>query len=335
MLTTLREIIFLEDEGARQERYFPEIARYLIDRTDCDLFKDDTRFSYWGPCEVLNWIIQRHLTLGNEFSEHQCNMAALHIAGDSREPNIASLVKVALQGRQISDFLRNNSYLLHFAAQNLGQYCAALPAFEREQEGRSSTEGLPEPPENRDSAQGEGIAEWNIHNRNELLRLIRDLVKGSSMLHFPHHLSGQTPLLSVVFRYFCPSHPYSVRGYSPVLSMSISDDELSNQCGAVARFWLEQLKESGIDLAKYGEEEHYNHYVMAEEIEKDGFFNWHKRRGSQLQEMCSRIRLLSFTYGVLPNDWKFWVTEVMDDAFAEFWDMIDYSQLAIPGAWCD
>jgi hypothetical protein len=39
MLTTLREIIFLEDEGARQERYFPEIARYLIDRTDCDLSK--------------------------------------------------------------------------------------------------------------------------------------------------------------------------------------------------------------------------------------------------------------------------------------------------------
>jgi hypothetical protein len=259
-------------------------------------------------------------------------MIALHISKTSWEPNIASLVKVVLQGHQISDFMRNQSYLLHFSAQNLGQYCAALPDFESEQERRRSTVGFSE---NRDSAKGEGIAEWNIHNRNELLKLIRDLVKGSSMLNFPHHLSGQTPLLSVVFRYFCPHHPYSVRGYSPVLSMTISDDELSNQCGAVARFWLEQLRESGIDLAKYGEDEHYNHYVMAEEIGKEGFFTRLKRWGLFSEPRVIRIRLLSFTYGVAPSDWKFWVTEVMDDAFAEFWDMIDHSELVIPGAWCD
>jgi hypothetical protein len=140
---------------ARQERDFPEVARYLIDRTDYDLFEDETKFSHWGPCEVLSWIIKRHLSLGNEFSEHQCNWIALRIAQNSHEPNIASLVKVALQGHQISDFLRNQSYLFHFATQNLGQYCAALSLFEREQEGRSSTVGLSE---NRDPAKGEGIA---------------------------------------------------------------------------------------------------------------------------------------------------------------------------------
>jgi hypothetical protein len=117
--------------------------------------------------------------------------------------------------------------------------------------------------------------------------------------------------------------------------MNISDDELSKQCGAVAKFWLEQLKEAGVDLVKYGEVERHNHYVLTDNIEKEGFLKWHKRWGSQLEPMCSRIRLLSFTYGVTPSDWKFWVTEVMDDAFAEFWDMIDHSELVIPGAWCD
>jgi hypothetical protein len=259
-------------------------------------------------------------------------LIALRLAQNSHEPNIASLVKVALQGRQISDFLRNQSYLLHFAAQNLGQYCAALSSFESEQEGRNSIVGLSE---NRDSAKGEGIAEWNIHNRNELLRLIRDLVEGNYLLCFPGEFTGRTPLLLVVFQYFCPVPPYSRKGYSPALLMNISDDELSKQCGAVARFWLEQLKESGVDLVEYGEVERHNHYVFPEKVKKEGFLKWHKRRGSQLEPMCSRIRLLSFTYGVMPSDWKFWVTEVVDDAFAEFWDMIDHSELTIPGAWCD
>jgi hypothetical protein len=196
--------MFLEDKHiAIQERNFPELARYLIARTDRDLFEDAAKFSYWGPCDVLSWIIQRHLSLGNEFSEHQCDMIALCTA-HLWEPNLASLVKVALQGRQISNFLRTQTYLVYLTAQNLGQYCAALSSFESEQEGRNSTVGLSD---NRDSGKGEGIAEWNIHNRNELLRLIRDLVKGSSLLNSPHHLSKQTPLLAVVSRYFCPACP--------------------------------------------------------------------------------------------------------------------------------
>lgn len=314
-----------------QERNFSEMARYLIDRTDQDLFEDDVRFCYWGPSEVLSWIIQRHLSLGYETSEDQWDSIALRLAWKSKEPNMASLVKVALQGRQISDVLRNQSYLLHFAAQNLGQYCAALSSFKDEQERRSSTEGLFE---NRGLAKRDGAAEWNIHNRNELLRLIRGLVKDNPLLNFPDEF-GETPLFSVVSRYFCPVRPCSGRGFSPALLMTMSDGDLSNLYGAVVRFWLEQLRESGVDLVEYGGRERFEHYVNAEEIEKEIAITWHKRRGSQLELMDSRIRLLSFTYGEAPSDWKFWVTEVMDDAFAEFWDMIDYSGLAIPGAWCD
>jgi hypothetical protein len=114
--------------------------------------------------------------------------------------------------------------------------------------------------------------------------------------------------------------------------MTISDDELSKQCGGVARFWLKQLRESGIDLVKYGEGEHSMHCIIGEKIEKETPFTWYKRRGSQLEPMCSRIRLLSFTYGEVPSDWKWWVTKAMDDAFEEFWGMIDHLGLAIPGA---
>jgi hypothetical protein len=291
MLKVLRDIILLEkEERTRQERQFPEVAWYLIERSDHDVFTADEidNFYYWGPSDSLSWIMQRHKDLGNELSEYQCNMIALGIARRSHEPNIASLIKVALQGRQINDFLRNQTYLLHFAVENLGQYCAALLGLEREYEGRSSTV---EVLDRADPGMGEGIEEWNIPNRNELLRLIRNLVSGSPLLHRLNSL-GRTPLLSMIFRYFYPHQPISIRGYSPVLRTAISENELSSQCGAVVRVWLEQLKESKIDLVKYGEAEHHLHYAMAEEIGKEGSIDWQKIRGSQLQPMSSTFRLL-------------------------------------------
>jgi hypothetical protein len=203
--------------------------------------------------------------------------------------------------------------------------------LEREYEGRSSTV---EVLDRADPGMGEGIEEWNIPNRNELLRLIRNLVSGSPLLHRLNSL-GRTPLLSMIFRYFYPHQPISIRGYSPVLRTAISENDLSSQCGAVVRVWLEQLKESKIDLVKYGEAEHHLHYAMAEEIGKEGSIDWQKIRGSQLQPMSSTFRLLSFTYGSVPSEWKFWVIEIMNDAFAEFWDMIDHSERKVPGAWTE
>jgi hypothetical protein len=42
---------------------------------------------------------------------------------------------------------------------------------------------------------------------------------------------------------------------------------------------------------------------------------------------------ISFTYGPQPSDWQFWFIEQMDESFADFWDVVEHPERAIPGSW--
>jgi hypothetical protein len=52
-----------------------------------------------------------------------------------------------------------------------------------------------------------------------------------------------------------------------------------------------------------------------------------------------QIRLVSFTYGKDPTDWKFYFALIFEDYFRQFWEMVENGmeerEMALPGAWVE
>ncbi|TVY32214.1 hypothetical protein LSUB1_G008307 [Lachnellula subtilissima] len=164
------------------------------------------------------------------------------------------------------------------------------------------------------------------HYSSELLSLLQDVIRANSNLHglafqqLPAYLGIggahlRTPLLMAFSGVFWNA------------------SELARACGLikVARLtmiaWIEQLQTMGIDLLEYGRKEKELH--IQEKVAKEYFGHYLCR------SICPKIRLISFTYGPEPADWHFWFTEVMENYFIQFWDMVDHPERAMPGAWIE
>ena len=48
-----------------------------------------------------------------------------------------------------------------------------------------------------------------------------------------------------------------------------------------------------------------------------------------------KFRVIGFDYGPCVDEWRLWVSNPLDEWAADFWDMIDHPERAIPGAWDD
>lgn len=99
-----------------------------------------------------------------------------------------------------------------------------------------------------------------------------------------------------------------------------------NNCTAVTSIWLEQLQLAGVDLVEYGQKEGEIHN------RKRGHKEW---LDYDFSDRVWSHRLVSFTYGPDPSDWKFYFTQVMENYFVQFWDMVDHPERALPGAWVE
>jgi len=63
------------------------------------------------------------------------------------------------------------------------------------------------------------------------------------------------------------------------------------------------------------------------------FLEW-KKVGDEAKEIRRSIQMLiTFVYEEEVSEWRFWFVEVMEDAFAEFWEMVEHPEKAVPGAW--
>ena len=221
----------------------------------------------------------------------------LEVCSIHSQSHMARLVRTILKGRAIDEYVCSvrddlDRTLLHCAASNLGEFLL-------------------------------GIFNKLEAKLEDLLHLLRDLVKGGSELNALSHFG--TPMLHVIERYLDTAslnyfiyEECSNRTSNTLLSMPL-------------RTWLEQLKGSGVDLVKYGKEEKCVLERAAYAIREFGY--WEAEKKKQGYEVRSKLRLISFTYGPEPGDWKFWFAPVMKDYFMDFWDMIDHPERAIPGAW--
>ncbi|TGO53322.1 hypothetical protein BOTNAR_0298g00060 [Botryotinia narcissicola] len=101
-------------------------------------------------------------------------------------------------------------------------------------------------------------------------------------------------------------------------------------CPVSVRIWLEIIHESGIDLLRYGEVEHAKFMESTEAY--DIVVHFEKARTTR------RAHLISFVYGPVIDDWKFWYS--WDEPyrnyygkFRDFWELVDHPERGMPGAW--
>jgi len=156
----------------------------------------------------------------------------------------------------------------------------------------------------------------------KLMDLIRDLSQAASNLHVVSEYSV-TPFFNVMRGFMSGSD-------SPYLFPGVYESIPLSYFQVAARLWLYQLKAIGVDLVRFGREEKRLHRQCKVDTEWD-FCEPETRK----DRLFSRQRLLSFTYGSLPRDWIFFMTEAMEWHFREFWDMVDHPEHAMPGAWND
>lgn len=99
--------------------------------------------------------------------------------------------------------------------------------------------------------------------------------------------------------------------------------------------WLDIIRSCGIDLLEYG--------IQTKRFlrEVGGRFNfaiyrdvWFDSRDSWKNGLF-KVRLISFTYGSHPEDWKLWWSEPTDGLVGDFWREIEPEPLCIPGSWVE
>ncbi|KAJ3495467.1 hypothetical protein NLG97_g3376 [Lecanicillium saksenae] len=94
------------------------------------------------------------------------------------------------------------------------------------------------------------------------------------------------------------------------------------------RYWLQDLRDSGIDLIEYGRGEKR----IFTETEWIRSLRFCFTIGELSHEGC---KLADFSYGPEPKDWKFeWELE-RDEIAGEFWEMIEDPTRSMVGAWID
>jgi hypothetical protein len=161
----------------------------------------------------------------------------------------------------------------------------------------------------------------------ELMYLITELIIGGSDLHDNGSL-GMTPMREI-FRSFYFQYRRMPTDHSRLDILS----NITEKWNEPLRLWLRLLKDTGIDLVRYGQEE--KQILQRKCTRREESYNGYFKESDGWYVRTHRLRLINFMYGPEPEDWKFWLAPVMRTDFLEFWDMVDHPERAMPGAWED
>jgi hypothetical protein len=98
--------------------------------------------------------------------------------------------------------------------------------------------------------------------------------------------------------------------------------------------WLADLTACGVDLLQYGETEKLVHDqgVVCKDFKP--VCSWIEEVDYEEYYVATR-RLISFSYGPRPGDWKMWWSESTDGFAGEYWAMVEYPIEMMPGSWVE
>jgi hypothetical protein len=158
--------------------------------------------------------------------------------------------------------------------------------------------------------------DWNSYPRCGWMALVRQLIVAGADIHAITDAS-ETPFISALMASYD-------RSRSPWTCTAMAAAKRAPQ---MLRSWVEALHHARVDLELYGEKE--TELQLSGAVSKDVFGHRYSGPGHQ------SWRIIGFSYGARPNDWKLWVSESTDEFAGQFWDMIDHPERKIPGAWND
>ena len=156
-------------------------------------------------------------------------------------------------------------------------------------------------------------------------------------------------MLREIFTAGADLHSISQHRQSPLMSILEGffwyNELSSNSCRLVSRLvpiilqmWLEDLRDSGVDLLEYGRAEK----CLLESGVLDQNLSYREWSSESNEWYDYSWRLISFTYGANPQDWFLWESCIYDSALGEFWAMVENTDSLesenlhrIPGAWCE
>jgi hypothetical protein len=160
-----------------------------------------------------------------------------------------------------------------------------------------------------EECQEEALSNWRALFRETLNICVDDLHRGNALHSLPlqyMNKAGESPF-QILLGISC-----SIR----------SRGAASRRLNAMTRSWAADVESCGVPLEDYGRREK----------ELFELYNY-----SASQPLDGSWRVTDFTYGPQPEDWGVCVGISTADSpiLADFWEMVDPSPLAIPGAWIE
>lgn len=303
---------------------------------------------FHGEPTLLNWILNNLIGYNYQKATIEGRMrVAIHLCARTRQPRAASLVRFLLPKTHDISSMCNyiDSYgrtLLHSLAWALGEQ--SLRATQSSKACRAQ-QTIESPSGFKYDAQAESDSLQGI------LSLMSEQVVAGADLHncakTSYNVSNMSPAESYLV---CILSSFSQWRRDCMILLDYRFETINSEFDAQymlpvpavvdvlvpVTLWLEMLYDAGVDLVKYGRKE--------KELRQEGrttshcsFEVWpwdflHPRLIGTWRRFDKEF-WISFEYGPKPSDWQFWLIEEMDDWFAEFWDMLDHPERAMPGAW--
>jgi hypothetical protein len=235
--------------------------------------------------EVLIWLLQQSSSDWKQEKLQDLVQFTLHLCGSGFGFAKASIIKMLLSGRQLEPSIcaiknTNGDTLLHQASESLAH---AINIFFRTK-GRS---------ENLNTIRATDFKAGGRFYDSETscaFDVIQWLIISGSHLH-ERVWENKSPLLRILDTFGAFSEWPSTELF-PLLEF-------------VSKIWLELLHELGNDLVEYGQGEKELH-IHTPFIHEEYSYDEHDRA------IFHHYRLISFSYGPSPEDWKFWFTEMED-----------------------